>query len=91
MSVLTITILVPRHGLPPREEIWDKTDWYCPACGKQAMWEERDSDDYYAGTNYECSECGGSFDHPASGEVIHSADTSQRDARRAAIRKVEGR
>jgi len=37
-------------------EQWDKADYYCPNCGKESVWSD-DSDDYYLGCKYICSDC----------------------------------
>lgn len=35
-----------------------KSKMYCPNCGKQEIWEEQGSGDYYAGVDYVCTACG---------------------------------
>ena len=35
-----------------------KTEWYCPNCGKQEVWDESGEGDFYAGTTSYCTECG---------------------------------
>lgn len=38
---------------------WIKSDWYCPKCGKQDMWQEgRGGGDYYHDNTVQCHSCG---------------------------------
>lgn len=38
-------------------ENYEKTDWFCPHCGKQEMWDSTGSGDYYTGTTSYCTAC----------------------------------
>jgi hypothetical protein len=42
------------HSYP---ETWEKVDMYCPACGKQEVWQEGSAGDYYVGECYTCAAC----------------------------------
>jgi predicted RNA-binding Zn-ribbon protein involved in translation (DUF1610 family) len=46
------------------KEPWEKTTFFCLACGTQSVWAKRDGGDYYAGENYICSACGADWDLP---------------------------
>jgi hypothetical protein len=48
-------------------ETYELTEWFCPACGKQTVWQECSEGDYYAGPQIVCSSCGGSMQWPLSG------------------------
>lgn len=38
---------------------WIKSDWFCPKCGKQEMWQEVGTgDDYYHDCSVTCKACG---------------------------------
>lgn len=37
---------------------YDKSEFYCPLCGKQEVWEEKGQGDYYCGSDYVCISCG---------------------------------
>ncbi len=39
------------------DENWGKTDYYCPYCGKQEVFEEAGAGDYYLGTQALCIAC----------------------------------
>lgn len=45
--------------MPKKKAItWVKSKWFCPACGKQDMWQDADSgDDYYHDFVVECHSC----------------------------------
>jgi len=38
---------------------YEKSDLYCPFCGKKELWREQGSGDYYVGNASVCTECGG--------------------------------
>ena len=38
-------------------ENYEKSDLYCPNCGKKEVWEEQGEGDYYLGPNYYCISC----------------------------------
>jgi hypothetical protein len=44
---------------------WFPTEWYCPACGHQSVWEEADQGDYYMGVDFMCTHCGVTFYLPS--------------------------
>lgn len=46
---------------------YEKTDLYCPSCGKQKVWVEQGSGDYYVGAEYVCTSCTASFHLPTLG------------------------
>jgi len=45
------------------ESEWEKSDLYCPSCGKQEVWEEKTDGggDYYCGESHVCVACEASF------------------------------
>lgn len=45
---------------------WIKEDYYCPNCGKQEVWMEENSGDYYVGETYLCINCAFKFALPCS-------------------------
>lgn len=45
---------------------YEKTEYYCPNCGKQAVWICKDGGDYYLGEQSVCTEC----------KTYHHLDTS---------------
>lgn len=39
--------------------LWVATDWFCPSCGKQDMWQEGGGGgDYYHDSSVFCHSCG---------------------------------
>lgn len=48
-------------------ETWEKTDYFCPYCGQDAVWDQVDAGDYYLGTTLTCTNCGVTFHLPCSG------------------------
>lgn len=48
-----------QEGQPGHHYILDyeRTDYYCPSCGKQEVWVEQSGGDYYAGADYVCVAC----------------------------------
>lgn len=46
------------------EETWDKSEYFCPHCGKNEVWEQQGDGDYYQGVTYLCISCGGIFHLP---------------------------
>lgn len=38
-------------------ENYEKTDLFCPSCGKQEIWEPDGEGDYYQGSTYICTAC----------------------------------
>lgn len=49
------------------EREYEKTEYYCPLCGKQDIWEEQGPGDYYQGPDYLCVNCNSSH------SLIHSS------------------
>jgi transposase-like protein len=45
-------------------ETYVKTEWFCPACGNQAVWVEKSGGDYYEGPRHVCTSCDASFTLP---------------------------
>lgn len=43
---------------------WEKTEWFCPECGKPAVWQEQGGGDYYVGCELICVHCGVGFYMP---------------------------
>ena len=39
------------------EEKWEKTELYCPNCGKPEVWHETGGGDYYVGETFICTAC----------------------------------
>ncbi len=66
------------YGTHSYEYDYEKTELYCPHCGKQEVWEEAGGGDYYLGVDYLCTACshishldsGGETDHPEVVEQI---------------------
>lgn len=46
-------------------EQWEKTDFYCPRCGKQEVWFINDGGDYYVGEQHICTACKATFHLPS--------------------------
>lgn len=77
-----------------RSEDWTETVYYCPICGKQAVWMEDGAGDYYSGPAIMCAVCGGTMQHPEAA-CERGADPDRfavlrhhLKARRAAARKT---
>jgi predicted RNA-binding Zn-ribbon protein involved in translation (DUF1610 family) len=43
------------------EEVWEKTEYYCPMCGTREVYEEQGPRDYYAGNDAVCLACDNCF------------------------------
>lgn len=65
-------------------ESWEKTELFCPACGKRDIHEEQDCGDYYVGTWFLCAACGAGFHLPTYPEPRPMDEQDQQ--RLAAIR-----
>jgi hypothetical protein len=50
------------------DETWEETEYFCPCCGKKAVWHEDDPGDYYVGEQFLCIACGASFYLPNGAE-----------------------
>jgi predicted RNA-binding Zn-ribbon protein involved in translation (DUF1610 family) len=46
-------------------EEWEKLELFCPKCGKQDVWHETGTGDYYVEEQYMCAACGASFYLPS--------------------------
>ena len=73
------------HSSP---EAWEKIDLFCPHCGKQDIWQEQSSGDYYVGENYLCEACAHSFTIQGPSENKHEYGETCWKQRLAAIRKA---
>lgn len=59
MNSVTIDTKYPRgHTITSR---WEKSDYHCPWCGKEDVWEEHYKDDYYTDPTYLCLDCHKNF------------------------------
>lgn len=82
------------HSYP---ETWNKIDMYCPACGKQEVWQEDSAGDYYVGEGYMCAACGsdwtiqGPVPHDEEPRLIDSQPRQRLEAIRATVGKDGGR
>lgn len=69
---------------------YKKSEYFCPVCGKQSVYEEQGDGDYYVGVDYICSSCSTVFNMP----ICRKADfekVSNYDAQTIkAIRESEG-
>ncbi len=43
---------------------YDKSEFFCPNCGKKEVWEEQGAGDYYVGVNFTCISCKHEFNLP---------------------------
>ena len=50
-------------------EDWVKTEYYCPHCGKQEVWDEDSGGDHYVGTRLTCVSCAAGFRMPESADA----------------------
>lgn len=46
---------------------YEKSDWYCPNCGRKEVWVELEMGDYYEGPPHICVQCGSFFSLPRCG------------------------
>lgn len=67
-------------------ESWDKTELFCPACGKQDVHVDTGAADYYAGEYHLCAACGAGFHFSCTPEP-HPINEQDRQ-RLAAIRGI---
>src|SRR4051794_24848386 len=81
MSKVTFNIVyMPYGGVEARTktETWIKSDFYCPKCGKQTVWEEdtKFGGDYYEGENKVCTSCEALFTMPTLRSIkdIHAGN-----------------
>jgi predicted RNA-binding Zn-ribbon protein involved in translation (DUF1610 family) len=66
-----------------------KTDYFCPNCGKQSIWEEQGGGDYYVGVDYECCSCESVFNMPNMGKANMNDEFSPDKQIIEAIRESE--
>ena len=66
------------------EEGWEKTDYFCPCCAKQEVWNEQSGGDFYVGEQHLCAACGATFHLPSG--AYPRADNKQDEQRLAALR-----
>ena len=52
--------VVEDYGTHKYNRTYEKCDLFCPNCGKQEVWEELGSGDYYQGVTYLCIACNNS-------------------------------
>ena len=64
-------------------ETWNPTTFYCPRCGRLAVWSEEGGGDFYLGASYLCIHCGCDFYCPS----CHTASDEQTLQRLAHLRK----
>lgn len=57
----TITFNVKYEAGHSYNETWEKIDYFCPACGKQAVWHAVSAGDYYVGEQFLCADCSAEF------------------------------
>lgn len=57
----------------------EKTDLYCPLCGKREIWVELGQGDYYQGSSYYCTSC---ISH-------HNLDSSHTEDQEAYINMIK--
>lgn len=43
---------------------FEKTEIYCPNCGKRDVWKNDDGGDHYVGEDYYCLDCNSEFNLP---------------------------
>lgn len=51
---MIVTRQYPNHHY---QDEWTKDEFFCPKCGKQELWREGGSGDYYLGPSYYCVAC----------------------------------
>lgn len=56
-----------RHGKISHSynEIWERTDYYCPHCGHKEVWHDTSGGDFYLGEDYQCLACTANFHLPS--------------------------
>lgn len=75
-------------------ESWEKTELFCPACGKREVHEEQSGGDYYVGTWFLCAACGAGFHLPTEPEPHPMSEQDQqrlgaiRDTSNNSIRRL---
>ena len=42
-------------------EKWEKTNCWCPNCGKKSVWKDTEKGDYYISSAHFCTECTADF------------------------------
>jgi predicted RNA-binding Zn-ribbon protein involved in translation (DUF1610 family) len=64
-----------------KETTYSKSNYFCPSCGKQAVWKEEPfyGGDYYLGVDYICLAC----------EKSHMLDNSGSEALYGVVNKIK--
>lgn len=55
-------------------EEYEKCGYFCPNCGKEEVWEDKGSGDYYMGVDYICVACGKAFYLPSGTWSLREAN-----------------
>lgn len=63
----TVYIKHKKIDLFDKELVYKKSNYYCPLCGKQEVWEDQGEGDFYEGVDYACTNCYASFTLPSLG------------------------
>ena len=61
-------------------EPWEKTELFCPRCGKHEVWFCNNGGDYYVGEKHICTACKGVFYLPDGVGDAHGEQDEQRVA-----------
>ena len=61
---MAIPITVKYEAGHSYREVWEKTEYFCPECGKRNVWHDTSGGDYYVGEEHLCVECESSFHLP---------------------------
>jgi hypothetical protein len=77
-----IEIEVKYKGGHSYQEKWELTQWYCPCCGKQFVYQEQGPGDYYVGSEMLCIICNGSFYMPSEPSKTEEKDLNYLDKQR---------
>lgn len=59
-------------------EIWKKTDYFCPGCGKREVWHAAGGGDYYVGEQHICIACAHEFYLPNGVNTCSGEQDAQR-------------
>lgn len=73
-----VTFTVKYEAGHTYDESWEKTDYFCPGCGKPHVWHETGPGDYYVGEQFLCLKCGGRFYLPGEVQTNHVRDWQTR-------------
>lgn len=83
MREVSVTIDIEykhRSGTHTCSEPWKPTDYFCPCCGKQSVWNQCDGGDCYQGEQFLCIGCGVHWNWPSEPTEPHERypDQTQR-------------